>query len=201
MPRKRMIDPQIWVSEQFAGVSVLQRLLFIGLFSVADDEGRLKGSSAYIKSIIFPYDSITAQVIEQGLKRLSEVGLICLYTVEDLQYLHLPSWSKHQYIREPRPSKIPTPTCTHTPTCTYTQHQDNTKQHNPIQENTIQQETAKDRFSSIELLLSVGIAQNVAIDLSEQYDLKRIRQVTTYCKDRRNPAGAVISALRKGWAV
>ena len=40
MARKRMIDPGIWQSEDFAKMSTLGKLVFIGLFSNADDEGR-----------------------------------------------------------------------------------------------------------------------------------------------------------------
>ena len=43
MARKRMIDPNIWDSEDFSKLSILGRLLFIGMFSNADDEGRGKG--------------------------------------------------------------------------------------------------------------------------------------------------------------
>ena len=53
MARKRMIDPNIWESEDFSKLSVLARLVFIGIFSNADDDGRGRGKSAYLKSIIF----------------------------------------------------------------------------------------------------------------------------------------------------
>ena len=40
MARKRMIDPAIWQSQDFSRLSMLAKLVFIGLFSYADDEGR-----------------------------------------------------------------------------------------------------------------------------------------------------------------
>lgn len=44
-----MIDPNIWQSEDFAGLSTLAKLVFIGLFSNADDEGEIR---MYVTEII-----------------------------------------------------------------------------------------------------------------------------------------------------
>ena len=55
MARKRMIDPSIWINEDFGTLSSLADLVFIGLFSIADDEGRCKASLASIKAVRFPY--------------------------------------------------------------------------------------------------------------------------------------------------
>lgn len=46
MARKRMIDPSIWINEDFGTLSNLAKLVFIGLFSLADDEGRRKSKSS-----------------------------------------------------------------------------------------------------------------------------------------------------------
>ena len=56
--RKRMIDPGIWQSEDFGHLSTLAKLVFIGLFSQADD-GRGRGKAQYIKNTLFPYDEET----------------------------------------------------------------------------------------------------------------------------------------------
>lgn len=53
MARRRMIDPNIWQSEDFSKLSTLAKLVFIGLFSQADDEGRGRAKPIYIKSILF----------------------------------------------------------------------------------------------------------------------------------------------------
>lgn len=54
MARKRMIDPNIWDSEDFGKLSDLSKLVFIGLFSLADDEGRGRCNPGYLKSKLFP---------------------------------------------------------------------------------------------------------------------------------------------------
>ena len=42
-----MIDPNIWQSEDFSKLSTLGKLVFIGLFSLADDEGRGRSNPVY----------------------------------------------------------------------------------------------------------------------------------------------------------
>ena len=72
MARKRMVDPNIWQSEDFNSLPLLGRLLFIGMFSNADDEGRGVANPVFLRSMVFPYDeSIRGADIE---KALSEIG-------------------------------------------------------------------------------------------------------------------------------
>jgi len=109
MARKRQIDPGIWASEQFISLSPLARLLFIGTISQSDDEGRLKASPQYLKCIIFPGDLCTPEQILEWRKEISDAGLITVYSVNDTEYLLLPSWKKYQYINHKFPSLIPAP--------------------------------------------------------------------------------------------
>ena len=112
MARKRQIDPGIWTSEQFINLQdPWARLLFIGIFSNADDEGRLKASPAYLKTIVFPGDTVTVQQVLQWRDMLIGQGLIQVYAngTEPIEYLSLPTWKKYQYISKPYPSKLPAP--------------------------------------------------------------------------------------------
>ena len=56
MARKRMISPEIWESRSFSRLSDFAKLIFIGLFSQADDEGYGNASPGYIRSKLFPND-------------------------------------------------------------------------------------------------------------------------------------------------
>lgn len=110
MARKRMIDPSIWSDEKLGLLTPLHRLLFIGLFSNADDEGRLPGHPNYIKSLIFPYDNdITPQYVETMLNDLNSKGLILTYMVNGQRYIQVVNFLKYQKINRPTPSKIPPP--------------------------------------------------------------------------------------------
>lgn len=110
MPRRRMVDPQIWRNEKIGSLPDAGRLLFIGIFSQADDDGRLKASPRYLMASIFPYDKDKK---EEDIKHLrdqcAELGLIRLYTNGKEEYLDIPGWLEHQQIRKDRyeASKLP----------------------------------------------------------------------------------------------
>ena len=109
MPR-RMIDPEIWFNDKVTSLPDAGRLLFIGIFSNADDDGRLKASPKFLKAHIFPYDADKSLELIQELRdKCAEVGLIRLYTNSTGEFLDLPGWSEHQHIRKDRytPSKLP----------------------------------------------------------------------------------------------
>jgi len=110
MPRRRMVDPQIWRNEKIGSLPDTGRLLFIGIFSQADDDGRLKASPLYLMANIFPYDKDkTEEDVKRLRDRCAELGLIRLYTNSNEEYLDIPGWLEHQQIRKDRyePSKLP----------------------------------------------------------------------------------------------
>lgn len=110
MARKRMIDPGIWDSEDFSKLSILARLVFIGLFSQADDEGRGTANVKYLKSKLFPYDDDVSSVqIGKALKEIGAHMSIAFYAHEGKDYYVLESWESFQTINKPTASKIPLP--------------------------------------------------------------------------------------------
>lgn len=110
MARKRMIDPSFWVDEKLGTVEPRVRLLFMGLISQADDEGRLNGHPALIRSLIYAYDyDITVADIESWLSLLAERSLILRYEVHQQKYISISNFKKHQTINRPQVSKLPEP--------------------------------------------------------------------------------------------
>lgn len=107
MARKRMIDPGIWLSEDFGTLSTLGKLIFIGLFSNADDEGRGKASPAYIKAVLFPYNDLRIADIEKTLLEISSKMSVIFYTFNGNKYYTLTSWHTFQKIDKPKESQIP----------------------------------------------------------------------------------------------
>jgi len=111
MPR-RMITSDIFFNDKFTSVPYGARLLFIGMFTYADDDGRLKALPKYLKGIIFPYEEdMTKEDIKLWRDMLDEIGLINVYSVDGKEYLSLPGWQEHQHIRKDtyRPSILPEP--------------------------------------------------------------------------------------------
>lgn len=110
MARKRMIDPSFWVDEKLGTIDPHARLLFMGLISQSDDEGRLNGHPALIRSLIFPYDhQISVDDVEEWLTLLAadERKLIIRYEVDYQKYIWIPNFKKHQTINKPQKSKLP----------------------------------------------------------------------------------------------
>lgn len=92
-----MIDPSIWEDEDFGKLTMAGKLLFIGLFSNADDEGRLRGNPAYLKSTIFMYDDTDLTTISDLLKQVTGImKSVRFYEVEGKQYIQLLKWNEYQ---------------------------------------------------------------------------------------------------------
>jgi len=102
-----MIDPGLWDSRQFSQLNFMERVLYVGLISNADDDGRLEDRTALIRSKIFPDDDIPLSEIEDALEHLKEVGLIERYTAGEWDIIQHPKWAKYQKINRPSPSKLP----------------------------------------------------------------------------------------------
>lgn len=109
MARKRQIDPAIWTSEQFCRLSDGAKLMFIGLFSNADDEGRIKARTDYLKAIIFPEDRKTLRAIRGFRDEVMQQQLGFLYSHDGTEYIFLPGFAEHQYISKRQRSHLPAP--------------------------------------------------------------------------------------------
>lgn len=108
MARKRMIDPTIWADEDFNNLSSDAKILFIGMISNADDEGRLPGNSLYLSANIFPYAGMTKEKAEKLRGEvLARMSSVVLYEVDGKEYLQLKKWDDYQSINRPTPSKYP----------------------------------------------------------------------------------------------
>lgn len=107
MARSRNIKPAFFTNEDLAEQPYEARLLFAGLWCVADREGRLEDRPKKIKMAIFPGDSVD---VERMLQKLHEAKLILRYEVEGARYIQVIKFKKHQspHFKEP-PSTIPEP--------------------------------------------------------------------------------------------
>jgi len=102
MPR-RMITSEIFFNEKVGSLPAGGRLLFIGIFSNADDDGRLKASPKFLKARIFPYDDdISSDDVQSWRDQCRDIGLIRVYNKDGKEYLDVPGWLEHQSIRKDR---------------------------------------------------------------------------------------------------
>jgi hypothetical protein len=80
----------------------------MGLISQADDEGRLNGHPALIKSLIFTYDhDLTLKKVEELLELLASRKIILRYEIDQQKYIFITNFKKHQTINKPQHSKLP----------------------------------------------------------------------------------------------
>ncbi|MPM18377.1 hypothetical protein SDC9_64786 [bioreactor metagenome] len=109
MPRKRMVDPNFWRDEKIGQCSYMERLLFEGLWTFAEDSGVGRASPLLIKADVFPYDTLREADIEKGLLKLAGLGLILLYERGGQRYYFITHFKKHQTINKPSQCYLPTP--------------------------------------------------------------------------------------------
>ena len=110
MARQRFIHPEFWTDSTIGKLSPLDRLFFIGCISNADDEGRLLGDPAYLRSVIFPYDDIKISNVEDMRDRVvATCHNLIHYIIDGTVYLAFRHWSRYQAPRYPKPSRLPPP--------------------------------------------------------------------------------------------
>ncbi|WP_051003013.1 hypothetical protein [Bradyrhizobium elkanii] len=107
MARIRTIKPEFPQSETIGKLSRDARLLFIQLWTLADDEGRARAASRMLASLLYPYDDDAPSLIDGWLAELERHGCITRYEVEGSTYLQVDNWLKHQKIDRPTPSRLP----------------------------------------------------------------------------------------------
>lgn len=93
--RARSIKPGFFKNEKLGELPPLARLLFIGLWCLADREGRLEDRPKRIKAEIMPYEE--GLDCDALLNKLQESGFILRYgRSEDEAYIQIINFDKHQ---------------------------------------------------------------------------------------------------------
>lgn len=113
--RIRTIKPEFWTSESVGKLSRDARLLFIALWSFADDEGRGRGAFPVLAGSLYPYDPTSGELLPHWWGELEAAGMVRRYTVGGTWFYDIPKWKQHQKIKKPTPSRIP-PFPHHSPT-------------------------------------------------------------------------------------
>lgn len=114
MRKIRTIKPEFWDDEILGQLSPLDRLLFLGMISLADDEGRMKGNPIWVRNQIFAYDeTITVDKVTISINNLHKIKRIRVYGSDTQTYIEVLNFNKHQYIKRPQKSIIPPCSKTH----------------------------------------------------------------------------------------
>lgn len=93
MARARNIKPGLFSNELLVELPAFDRLAFIGLWCLADREGRLEDRVKRIKIELFPCDDYD---VDAGLARLAAAGFISRYQVSGFSVIEIVNFQKHQ---------------------------------------------------------------------------------------------------------
>lgn len=107
MARARNLKPSFFTNDTLAEIDPLGRLLFQGLWCLADREGRLEDRPKRIKAELLPYDNCD---VDSLLSDLNRYGFIERYAVGEQRFIQVVNFSKHQnpHVKEAA-SSIPAP--------------------------------------------------------------------------------------------
>lgn len=115
MARSRNIKPGFFVNSALVRLDALVRLLFIGLWTLADRAGRLEDDPLKIKMVLFPFEKIDDVDVDGMLTKLDAAGLICRYEVDGDRYIEVCNFLKHQNPHKKESSSVipanPAKTC------------------------------------------------------------------------------------------
>jgi len=112
MARIRSVKPEFWDDRKLAKrTSRDARLLYIGLWNLADEHARLNGDPLWIKGKVFPFDDdVDVKTIAVMLDELAALGCVACYEVDDDPYIFLPKLGKHQRLEPWKvDSRLPAP--------------------------------------------------------------------------------------------
>lgn len=101
MARARNIKPGFFKNPELVELPFEYRLLYIGLWCLADREGRLEDRPKQIRMELFPGDNVD---VNAGLHALEAAGLIVRYEAEGKALAWIPTFLEHQ---NPHPREVP----------------------------------------------------------------------------------------------
>lgn len=107
MARARNIKPAFFQNELLAECSPLERLAFIGMWTIADYKGCVELRPKRLKIQLLPYDDCD---IESIAINLDKSGFVQIYSVQGQRYIKIVNFEKHQnpHMNEKKAgSKIP----------------------------------------------------------------------------------------------
>lgn len=109
MARIRTVKPSFWGDDKVSQLSIAARFLFLGLISMADDDGRFLASLTAIAGYVYPNDDLPAKRLAGWLNEIQQLGLVTFYNGGRVRYGAIPKYGTHQRINRPTKSTLPAP--------------------------------------------------------------------------------------------
>lgn len=190
MARSRNIKPGFFTNDRLAELPPLTRILFAGLWTIADRDGRVEDRPKRIKALCLPFDDVD---IDTALSQLAQGKdpFIIRYEVDGVKYLQITSWRRHQspHVNEPESCIPPVPEQYNTSTIQVPEH----SVCSGYRESGI-----RNQESTIRNQESEGKKPQ------KRFTPPTLPEVTAYCTERKNsvdPAAFIDFYTSKGWRV
>ena len=101
-----MLHENITTSDKFSKVGFEAECLYNRLLTQTDDYGNVRGSIGYIKDVCFPKNKLNKkidyQMVGKWLSECLQIGLLCGYQVDGIEYLHFNRFEDFQTLRKDR---------------------------------------------------------------------------------------------------
>jgi len=101
--RIRTVKPELFLDEHLGALSGDHVVLFIGLLTVADREGRLAWRPSRLKATLFPYRPVDVEALGAALDAVDKVQR---YAVDGEEYLWIPGFVRHQRPHPKEPESV-----------------------------------------------------------------------------------------------
>ncbi len=99
----RILKESICLSEKINKLNWIAEVVFYRLIVHCDDYGAFDGRPLVIKNTLFPLkENLTVATVTKAITELATAGLVVPYEVGGKPYLRLPTWTKHQRVRDSR---------------------------------------------------------------------------------------------------
>lgn len=195
MAQRRMIYAQLAENKNFASMSDKAQKTYIFLIVLADDDGRLKGDSEWLRIKIFPYDvKVTVQHLKSYLQEIVKAKLVIWYKDGDNYYIQHPNWTKFQILRADRKkeSDIPPPD----------DNQMSTKRVRKLSKDKIREEKEENSISYLQKIPEKDLQELYErFDGSKKAIQSKAEDLFNYCeghgKKYRNYKAMLLNALKK----
>lgn len=176
MARIRTIKPEFFLDTELSELPIQTRHLFIGLWTLADREGRLEDNPKRIKAQIFPWDDLD---VDMALIQLHP-KFITRYEHNGHRYIQINNFCKHQRpnIKEAE-SSIPAPK--------HVKHEKESAKHENFHASTLDKGKGMDNGNGVGKGRVKGVG-GLATTLS--FSPPSISEVITYCLERKNNVNA-----------
>lgn len=108
MARIRSIKPEFFSSPSAAACSFPARLLYIAMWTIADDWGVGEANPKMLAAEAFPFDEISSKEVPCLCKEIADNFEVVFYEVKGRSYFQILNWDEHQVTQRRAKRRYPT---------------------------------------------------------------------------------------------